>query len=445
MVRTDDWTRAQASLVGSALIDPACVPVVMSAVRAEDLSGEYRTLWEAIVDLRIRGQAVDPVTVLASVGPAYTDLVRTVMRETVTAANVAAYAEVCREQSRLSRLAELGVQLSGAPTLAEARETLQRAEAVAVEQNAVRITDMTAALQGFFDVHGDGREKEYIGTGIPELDEKLTLDLGDVLVLGGYPSAGKTALMLQWCWQMAGRFPVGVFSFETGADKLADRLVTQAVPELRFGDVKHNTMTREQWNAVAAASTHITRRPVELIEAAGMTTSDVLGVTLSRGYKVIALDYVQLVQPGAVRKGGTRAEELAEISKALALMARRHKLLVIELSQLVRPQRTKDGRTPAPTMSSLRESGQLEQDADVIALLYRTSDTGDGRELYVAKNKEGLTGKVSLVFNGQAQRFAYVAHGDAALRMLENEARKRRARDSERPTPEQTQIEEVKG
>ena len=106
-------------------------------------------------------------------------------------------------------------------------------------------------------------------------------------------------------------------------------------------------------------------------------------------------------------------EEVAEISKALALMARRHKLLVIELSQLTRPPKDKSGKTPAPTLSSLRESGQLEQDADVVALLYRIgAAAGANRELFIAKNKEGETGRMELRFDGQAQRFSYVARDD---------------------------------
>ena len=173
-----------------------------------------------------------------------------------------------------------------------------------------------------------------------------------------------------------------------------------------------------------------------------MSAEDVLGVTLSRGFKVIALDYVQLVRPGAVRKGGTRAEEVAEISKSLALMARRHKLLVLELSQLSRPAKNAKGKTPPPTLSSLRESGQLEQDADVVALLYRTGEAEDARrELFIAKNKEGRIGRMELSFNGEAQRFSYIARGDNIPRELMNAQQKRR--DAERGGG-QIPMEEVK-
>jgi len=437
-VSAADWTQAQASLIGSALIDPACVPVILSEVKAEDLEAEYRTLFDAIRALALDGQPVDPVTVLARVGPAYRDTVRRLIDQTPTAANVRVYAQICREQSRLRKLAALGVTLSGAVTLDEARETLQQAQAVAVEQDAARIVDMSAALRGFYDAHQQGRH-EYVSVGMPALDDKLAVDLGDVMVLGGYPSDGKTALMLQWCWRISETLPVGIFSFETSAEKLTDRLVTQAVPELDFAAVKRSAMDLPAWKAVTAAAQDISRRKLQIVEAAGMTAADVLGVTLARGFRVIALDYVQLVTPGTARRGGTRAEEVAEISKTLALMARRHKLLVIELSQLTRPQKTAKGKTPPPSLSSLRESGQLEQDADVVALLYRTGEAEDARrELFVAKNKEGRIGRMELAFNGSRQRFAYVARGEDIPRELQAAARARRERKKNGEDEQQT-------
>lgn len=418
MVTKDDWTGAQAAVIGSALIDPDCVPLLLSSCAEADLSGEWRTLFAAIRDLALRGQAVDPVTLLNAVGEGYRETVKTAIEQTPTSANAAAYVRVCKEQSRLARLGSLGMEIAGAATLEAARETLQKMQAVSVEQEAARVVNMTDALTAFFDAHQKGAH-EYIKLGFPALDERLAVDPGDVLVLGGYPSDGKTALMLQWARNIAQELPVGIFSFETSAAKLTDRLVTQAVPTLSFTDVKRSKLADKDWKAIMAESVDFTRRKLEIVEAAGMTAADILGVTLARGFKCICIDYVQLVEPGTVRRGGTRAEEVAEISKALALMARRHKLLVIELSQLSRPQKTPKGKTPAPTLSSLRESGQLEQDADVVALLYRIGEAEDARrELYVAKNKEGRTGKVELQFKGESQRFLYVARGEDIPREL---------------------------
>lgn len=440
MVSAQDWTGAQAAVIGSALIDPDCVPLILSSCSPEDFSGEYRTLIEAVRELAIRGQKVDPVTVLAAVGKAYEPTIRKLLLETPTAANADTYAQICKEQRRLAQLGALGVELAGAATLDAARETLQKMQAVSVEQDAARVTDMAAALTQFYDEHQRGRH-EYIELGFPALDEKLAVDPGDVLVLGGYPSDGKTALMLQWAWHVAKTRRVGIFSFETSTRKLMDRLVTQAVPELRFTDVKRSTMDGAAWKAVTAESSRIARSNICIVEAAGMTAADILGVALAQHCEVVCIDYVQLVAPGTARKGGTRAEEVAEISKQLALMARRHRLLVIELSQLSRPQKNAKGKTPPPTMASLRESGQLEQDADVVALLYRVGEAEDARrELFIAKNKEGRIGRMELAFRGESQRFTYVARGEDIPRELA--AAQRNRYEAKKDQQEQLQIGE---
>ena len=439
MVKPEDWVGAQKAVIGSALIDPGCVGRIMSELRPEDLSGSCRTMFEAVVKLKISGQPVDAVTVLNKLGPAYREEIVRIIDETPTAANVGAYIAICREQSRLTRLSALGAEIAGAATLDDARALLQEAQATAVQHSAA-VTDMNEGLAGFFRRHQDG-EHRYVSVGIRELDERLSVDLGDVLVLGGYPSDGKTALMLQWCWHIAQTLPVGIFSFETNADKLMDRIVTQAVPEIQFTAVKRGTMGAADWKRITAESVQITQRKLQIVEAAGMTAADVLGVTLSKGFKVIALDYIQLIAPGTVRKGGTRQEELAEISKAVALMARRHKLLVIELSQLVRPQRGKDGKTPAPTLSSLRESGQLEQDADVVALLYRTGTAENAaRQLFVAKNKEGRLGRMGLKFDGERQRFSYIAPPDIPSELV---AAARKRKEAKKDGGEQMTMEEA--
>ena len=259
MVKADDWTGAQAAVIGSALIDPDCVPLLLSSCAEADLSGEWRTLFAAIRDLALRGQAVDPVTLLNAVGEGYRETVKTAIEQTPTSANAAAYVKVCKEQSRLARLGSLGMEIAGAATLEAARETLQKMQAVSVEQEAARVVNMTDALTAFFDAHQKGAH-EYIKLGFPALDERLAVDPGDVLVLGGYPSDGKTALMLQWARNIAQELPVGIFSFETSAAKLTDRLVTQAVPTLSFTDVKRSKLAPADWKAIMAESVDFTRR-----------------------------------------------------------------------------------------------------------------------------------------------------------------------------------------
>lgn len=413
MVKREDWSYAQTSVIGSALIDPACVPLILAGCNPEDMSGQYRTIFNAIRDLKLRGQPVDVVTVLGVLGPEYREELVRCMQQTPTAANVSAYIAVCREQSCLARIQSLSLELSSAPTLAEARSVIERMNAASAERNSSVAIDMSTALAHFFEEKQKG-PKKYISFGLEKMDDKLTVDKGDVLVLGGHASDGKSAMMLQWATHISKTMRVGIFSYETLEPKLMDRVVTHAVPGIRFSDVKRSELDADAWKRITKTAPEIEARKLEFIEASGMTVDDILAMTLCRGYEAIFIDYVQLVEPSSTRRGGTRAEELAEISKSLALMARRHKVLVVELSQLSRAQKDKNGKALAPTMSDLRESGQLEQDADVITFLYRIEpDKKDSlRNLYVAKNKEGELGQCLLKLDGQRQTFSEATKED---------------------------------
>lgn len=403
----DKWLSAQAAVLGSVLLEPEALAARMLAeLGPEDFSdGQLRAIFVAIAGLVRDGQRVDAVTVRDRLGPKSTETLLELMRITPTAANYAAYVPLCREQARLARLRALATELAGAATMDAARALLEQMQVSAAEREQIRIVSMVDAMSDFYAAHQQGR-RVYADLGIPQLNSLLLLEPGKVLVLGGYPSAGKSALMLQMARSLGATYRVGIFSFETDSEELMDRTIAHAAG-VDFGRIMRNTLSDEDWQRVAARGKDITGRKVDFIPAAGMTVHDVLAITLGRRYQVIFLDYVQEIVPES-RRGGTRQEEVAAISMALATMARRHGVLVVELSQLGRA--TKDrGGTKAPTMDSLRESGQLEQDADAVLLLYRINPerSDSPRELYLAKNKRGQLGKLLLAFDGSTQTFAY--------------------------------------
>lgn len=430
-----DWAMAQQSVVGSVLISPEVLPLVLRICKPADMQGSCATVYAAMQALELEGKTVDPVTVLERVGPAYRDELLRMMQQTPTAANAEVYARICAEQSRLSRLHELAAQLMGVTRMEDALPMVQGMTEALGEHNAARITTLTDALYAFFDRHDAAAPApEYIPFGLPKLDSHLTAELGDVIVLGGYPSDGKSAMMLQWAWELARRYRVGVYSLETGERKLTDRFVAQAAA-IRMEHIKHNALSESEWSqALLLGHQTQKRQTVDLIEAAGWTVTDILSAALSRHHQVVMIDYVQLIRPGTQRRGGTRNEEVAEISMALHTMAQRHGILVVELSQLSRPQGTGKGKTVAPpTLASLRESGQLEQDADIVMLLYRTKpdSLGSPRRLHIAKNKEGTTGMIDLKFTGAIQRFEEADGEDEDLdARFGGEAKKRREREA---------------
>lgn len=398
------WLDAQVGVLGSVLIEPTLAPKVMAATSEHDYSGEYRTVFNAIAELVKEAAPVDAITVRNKLGTAYGELLMQIMKLTPTAVNIDAYIQACKEQSRLSALQGLALKLSSAVTLDEAREILSAAQDVAVEHNHKRVFSMMDALAAFYDNH-KGEKKEYVNWGLSAIDDNLSTEPGDVVVIAGRPSDGKSAIMLQFAYHMAEKYKVGVFSFETSQSKLTDRAVSH-VSKVSFKSIKRHDLRLEEWQRINSSANAITQRRLEIVEASGMTVNDILGISLARQYDIIFVDYIQLVTPTRYRVG-TRNDELAEISKALAVMARQHGIMVVELSQLKRPQKTRSGDYMTPTLADLRESGQLEQDADVVMMLYRTNpdESNSPRNLYVAKNKEGTLGNIQLQFDGKTQTF----------------------------------------
>ena len=405
----DRWLDAQVGVLGSVLIKPELAPRLIVDTSAGDFSGDCRAVYGAICALVASGDPVDAITIRNRLGEASTELLKQIITATPTAANYEAYVAACKEQARLRSLNSLAGELVSAATLDYARALLSKMQGVTVEHNAHRVTGLTDALSEFL---WRGSElRSYVEWGLPALDDKVYTAPGDVIVLGGYASDGKSAFMLQAALHMAQKHKVGIFSFEGTTAKTVDRIVAHSA-KIQLSAIRRGGLPAEAWQQIISKGGALSKLNLEIIEASGMNVSDVIGMTLSHGYEIIFLDYIQLIQSDSPRRTGTRQEELAEISKTLAVASRQHKLMIVELSQLSRPPRQKDGSFPAPTLSSLRESGQLEQDADVVLLLYRkTKDAQDApRELFVAKNKEGSLGLIPLHFDGPTQTFYRTTH-----------------------------------
>jgi len=425
MVSAERWLDAQVGVIGSVLMEPELAPRVVAETQGSDYSGDYATVYQAIASLLTANQPVDIMTVRDRLGAKSAPLLVEIMRRTPTSANYNYYVTACKEQARLSRLSGLAMQIAESQTLDEARVLLERANELVIDRSYSRAVSMSEALQTFFDTHQTVK-KEYLSWGIAALDDNLSVDKGDFVILGGYPSDGKSALMLQLGWHMSQKHSVGIFSFETSSAKLFDRLMSHA-ERIPLPHIKRSSMGLEEWQIVAASTKSITGRRLELVEAAGMSVADVLAMSISKRYDIVFVDYLQLITPDT-RRSGNRTEEVARISMALHTMAQRHGIIVIALSQLSRPQsgaqmrKTKyielEGEqtavVPAPTLSSLRESGQLEQDADVVMFLYRMfpGSKDQMRRLTIAKNKEGTLGGFNFKFDGATQTFTRAVHDE---------------------------------
>ena len=394
-VTNADWLQAQYSVLGSVLIEPALVPKVMQQTRKTDYAGPCQTVYEAMQKLFLDGKPVDVVSVNATLGGQYQAFLAQLMEVTPTAANLDHYITLCREQSRLLTVRDIGHSMSVADSEDEIRVLLEKANALMVDKGSLRITTMADALKSFMERHTG--EAKYLNWPIPELNDRLYSEPGDFILVGGYPSSGKSAWSLQCAWHWARNHKVGFFSLETSSEKLFDRQMA-SMADLSMDDIKRNRISVKQWDEICAQSNSITQRNLELIPAAGMTAADIRSVTMMRRYEIIIIDYVQLLSAS----GANRTEQVTNISMALHSMAQSLGVTVVALSQL---KRKKEDDTPEN--SDLRESGQLEQDADVIMVLkLESKNKPDGpRELYITKNKEGTCPKIVLDFDGKHQTF----------------------------------------
>lgn len=430
MAVTDDkWLDAQYSVLGSALISPEVVPMVMSETSERDYTGACLTVYKAIRKLFLAGTAVDPVSVAGVLGQNYRDFLVQLMEITPTAANIDHYIALCREQARVIAVRELARRMTEADTSDKMRKLLEEANRQMVDKAAIKISTMSDALRSFMDRHT--KPANYLTWPVRELNDRIYAELGDLIIFGGYPSTGKSAWALQCAWHWAKDYKVGFFSLETSSEKLFDRQMS-AVVQLSMDEIKRNDIQREGWDKVCAMTPDIVARNLELIPAAGMTPADVRAVTMMRGYQIIFVDYLQLLQG----PGENRTAQVTGISIALHTLAQSMGVTVVALSQLSR--QGQQGKNAPPDMSALRESGQIEQDADVVMMLsLEDKDNPAGnRELRIRKNKEGTCPNILLAFDGKHQTFAK-AQGDTLAKMVAEGKKARRKNQQAVPEPGQ--------
>lgn len=398
----DAYREAQRSVIGSLVIDPGnTLGPVMDTVNPEHFEGEYRTVFEAIRRCWLEQRPVDPVTVAAECGDGYVPLIRECMQLTPTAVNAEIYAKLVRQHSRLLTLRSTGAQLAGAVDEEDARRTLARAEELLSERDRQRVYSIQDLLGSFY-MRMSGPKPKYLPWGIRALDEKLTAELGDLVILGADSSVGKTALATQFAWHMAARgYRVGFFSLETNAGKLTSRIVAQR-SDLDMGAIKQADYADGDYRKVlelakAAGGVHL-----EIVEASGFTAEDIRSCVVARRHQVIFIDYVQLVQ-GA---GKDRPEIVTNASIALHTMAQDLGVTVVALSQITPADKSKKARQ-APGKEDLRESRQLIHDADIILMmsLQNAGDPSGLRWLNCAKNKEGELPSVCLKFDPEHMNF----------------------------------------
>lgn len=411
---------AEYSVIGCLLVDPSIAGELLYRTRPEDFTvPELRTVYNAAVKLFGAGRPVDAVTIRGVCGAEYNDLLMQCMDVTPTSFGWRTYISAMQEQTRVTRLRTLAGALAEVRTSDKARELLGQAGEILSEKNRTQVVTMQQALVQFFSEQGEKRR--FLSWGFDKLDRRLYTDYGDFVIVAGRPSAGKTALALQMASHMGRQDKVGFYSLETSTAKLTNRLVANRCI-IDFGHINRREMTPEEWERAVKWKKDVTESQLELIPASGWGVQDILATALARRHRVVFIDYLQLIRAA----GRNRTEQVTNISLALHEMAQAHGILVVALSQLNRA--STDRADATPTLADLRESGQIEQDADAVLALYIDPDEDapmDDRKLRVLKNKEGRLGDFSLAFDGSTQSFAEYMDGQlAAARQIKKMEKK---------------------
>lgn len=402
---------AEASVIGSMLIEPKCVPELMQELTAEDFTdGTLRLYFETIRRNFLQRIPLDIVTVVSSLGVGeeaqnrHAAKMVDLMTMTPTAANCLYYARIIRDRRQLRQIQAACAAAAQGKTLEDARELLTKAAGLLVQKQADRdkgYGDLIAELVS----RQDKTQPDYLDWGIPALNEKLHAGPGRFVILGADSSVGKTALALQFALQISKRKRVGFFSYETTLADATDRLIANEA-DVSLGRLKGKHLTDEEMDAIMEAGERSDKRQLRILETARYTVEDIRAKTIARGFQVIFVDYVQMIPT----RRKDRYEAVTEISIGLHALAQELGVTVIGLSQVTVPDTDKKGRRRYISKEDLRESRQLKQDADVILLLDLVDPTvrsGD-RVLQIEKNRDGPLAHLYLSFDPSRMRFKYI-------------------------------------
>jgi len=426
---------AEQSLLGSMLISQEAIPDVVEKVKPADFyRGSHQRVCEAILSLYTKGEPADPITVANELktkglleqvgGKSY---LHTLINVVPTAANVKYYAEIVEKNAVLRSLISTATEIAsmGYEGSDDIGLLIDTAESLIFSVSKKRISEkfvcikdlLTETFEQIEKFYGKGASITGLPTGFTDLDEKLSgLHPSDLIIIAGRPSMGKTSLVLSITQHIAvnEKIPVAIFSLEMSRQQLAQRLMCSEArvdaQRLRTGN-----LGEDDWRELSNGVGRLAEAPIFIDDTPSITAMEVRAKSrrLMTKHKLglIVVDYLQLMQSRG--RSENRQQEISEISRSLKILGRELNVPVIAVSQLSRAveQRT-DKR---PLLSDLRESGAIEQDADLVMFIYRDdyynkdSDEKGIAEVIVSKHRNGPTGTVRLAFLEHYTKFANLA------------------------------------
>ncbi|MDD5341090.1 MAG: replicative DNA helicase [Patescibacteria group bacterium] len=433
---------AEQSLIGSLLIDKDAIIRVADIVEAEDFYfDKHRIIFEAMIDLYAKREPIDLLTLanrleekgkLEEIG-GRTYLI-SLSNAVPTSSHVVNYAEIVQKKATLRNLIKAASEMAemGYNEEDEVRNILDKAEqkifSVSQSHQKQMFVPITNILNETFErideLHKERGKLRGIPTGFKDLDNHLAgLQKSDLIILAARPSVGKTSLALDIARGVATKHkvPVGLFSLEMSKEQLVDRLLCAEANvdlwKMRTGKLSDRDED-DDFPRIGHAMGVLSESPIYIDDTAVATIMDIRTkarrLQMEHGLGLIVIDYLQLME-GAFRTDN-RVQEISEISRGLKQIAKELNVPVLALSQLNRGVESRN--PPIPKLSDLRESGSIEQDADIVMFIYRESvykpdlelDRKNVAEIHIAKHRNGPTGIIKLFFDEQKVSFRDLEH-----------------------------------
>lgn len=430
---------AEQSVLGAMLLSKQAIDPATDLLQGRDFyRPAHELVFETIADLASRGEPADAITVsaelqrrgeLARVGGA--PYLHTIVAGVPIATNVDYYAEIVREKAVLRRLIEVGQKIAnlGWSETGEVEQLVSTAQSDILEVDGSSGADdyrtvaelIPETVSEIEDIQSRDGDMAGLSSGFPELDRYTTgFRGGQMIVVAARPGVGKSTLGLDFCRAASIKHgvPSAIFSLEMTGAEIAMRLLS-AEAKVAIHHMRGGGMSDKDWNDIARVMSRVQAAPITIDDSPNMTMPEIR--SKARRIKkatdgklgLIVLDYLQLMTSG--KKVENRQVEVSEFSRQIKLLAKELNVPVVAISQLNRGSEQRTDKTPQ--ISDLRESGSIEQDADMVFLLNRPDATTAGGEserpgeadIIIAKNRSGPTSKVAVSFQGHYSRFTPMA------------------------------------
>ncbi len=426
---------AEASVLGALMLDKDAIIKIADIVHSEDFYDEKnKAIYLVMLELYEKSISIDILTVSNSLdeqkkldfigGSSY---LASLVNSVPTAAHITHYAAIVRRKGTLRRLIQAANDITNLgykedsdveTVLDQAEQKLFGVSQKFLKQNFIPITQVLhETFDRLDDLHKNKGKLRGVATGYIDLDKKLGgLQKSDLVILAARPSMGKTSLALDIARNIAvnNKMGVGIFSLEMSKDQLVDRLLSSEADvslwKLRTGDLRDEGPNND-FHRIADAMARLSEAPLYIDDSAGSNIMEIRTkarrLQAEQDLGLIVIDYLQLMQG---HNSENRVQEVSEISRALKGLARELNIPVLALSQLNRAVENRPDKKPL--LADLRESGSIEQDADVVMFIYR-EDMYKGKEssrpniaeIHIAKHRNGPTGKIELFFDAEKTSF----------------------------------------